>query len=228
MGSYAPSEVMSAADSATGLVVLNDLLDSWSNEHLICFAILEQSAPLQIGVASYTIGPGGALNMPRPLRINQGYAAAYVLDTDLNRYPVEVMQRTDWNLIGNLANINSSIPTRLFYDPQIPLGIINIWPVPSQPYTLFWDSYLPLVSFPSLQSVVSVPPGYSRAIKLNLTLELWPYFKPDNSTPGAVLVKQAMESKAAIKRTNVRPYRAIFDRSILAFPRSSYSIYRGS
>lgn len=227
IGEYAPSEVLSGADSSYGLIKLNDLLDSWSNESLICFAIQEQSAPLQVGIWSYTIGPGGMWNMPRPLRIPYGDGRAYIMDSGSNRYPVEVLQRTDWNLIGNLENINSDIPTRLFYDPQFPLGVINVWPVPLTNWTLFWDSYLPLVNFRDLSVPAALPPGYMRALKLNLALELWGGFKPDGSTPSPLLVGRAAKALAAVKRSNVRPYRALFDRALLRFPRSSYNIYRG-
>jgi hypothetical protein len=203
------------------------MLDSWSNDSLTCFAILEQSAPLIINQFQYTIGPGGDFNMPRPIRVKYGDGAAYIQDTNFNRYPIEVLQRSDWNLIGNLQNINSDIPTRMFYDPQYPLGIISVWPVPLTNWTIYWDSYLQLVEFRSLAMPAALPPGYDRAVKRNLALELWPYFKADNLSPGGLLVKQAAQSLASIKRSNVRPYRALFDRSLLRFPRSSYNIYRG-
>jgi len=201
--------------------------DSWSNESLTCYALLEQSFPLTVGISQYTIGPGGMVNQSRPLRVKYGDGAAYIQDSNFNRYPVEVLQQSDWNLIGNLANINSDIPTRMFYNPQYPLGIINVWPVPLTDWTLYFDSYLTFVGFPNLATPMALPPGYGRAIKRNLNLELWPYFKSDGSSPSPLMVLQARQSLGAIKRTNVRPYRALFDRSLLRFPRESYNIYRG-
>ncbi len=228
-GVFAPSEVLTAAASAQGLTTMNDLIDSWSNESLITFAIQEQAAPLQPGVWQYTIGPGGTWNMPRPLRVLTGPGRAYVMDSNGNRYPLEVIQRDQWNLIGNIQNIGSNLPTSLFFDPTgYPLATINVWPIPILPYMLFWDSFLPLVEIPTLATTVTLPPGYNRALKTNLALELAPYYKPDSWQPPALLVKQAAQSLAAVKRTNVRPYRALFDRAILRFPRASYNIFRGS
>lgn len=227
IGVYAPGEVLTSADSTLGLTVLDDMLDSWSNENLTCYAIQEQSAPLTPGTFQYTIGPGGMFNMPRPLRIKYGTGAAYILDTNGNRYVVDVVQRGQWNLIGNLSNINSDIPTTLFYDPQFPLGIMNIFPVPLINWILFWDSYLPFVTASNLATAFSLPPGYMRAIKLGLSVELWPYYKPDTAQPPALLLSQAVAAKSAVKRNNYRPYRALFDRDILRYPRSSYNIYRG-
>lgn len=227
IGVYAPGEVLTDADAQQGLVVLNDMLDGWSNENLTCYAIQEQSAPLSPNTFQYTIGAGGMWNMQRPLRIKYGTGAAYILDNNGNRYVVDVIQRAEWNLIGNISNINSDIPTTMFYDQQFPLGIINIFPVPLINWTLFFDSYLPFVNLTTLATSVSLPGGYMRAIKTNLSVELWPYYKPDTTPPPALLMKQAAESKANVKRNNYRPYRALFDRSILRYPQSSYNIYRG-
>lgn len=227
IGEYAPSEVINSADAAQGLICLNDMLDSWSNESLTSYAVTEQSFPLQPGISVYTIGAGGMINQPRPLRIPYGDGRAYIQDNNANRYPVEVLQRTDWNLIGNLANINSDIPTRMFYDSQYPLGIINVWPVPLIDWTLYFDSYLVFSEFRNLQQPAAFPPGYALAIKRNLDCYLWPYFKPDSMPLPTDRAIRAAQAKAAIKRTNVKPYRALFDRSILRFPRSSYNIYRG-
>lgn len=227
IGTYAPSEVLSGADSSYAFGKLNDLLDSWTNDSLITFAIQEQAAPLIPGTFQYTVGPGGMFNMPRPLRVLYGAARAYVMDQNGNRYPIEVVQRDQWNLIGNLINQSSSLPMTMFYDPQFPLGVINLWPIPTLPYTLFWDSFLPLVDFISLGSTVTLPPGYARALKLNEAVELWGAYKPDNVVLSPSLKFRADEALAAVKRTNIRPYRALYDRAILRWPRDSYNIYRG-
>lgn len=165
--------------------------------------------------------------MPRPFRILWGGARAYVMDGSGNRYPIEVVQRDQWNLIGNLSNQVSNLPVTLFYDPQFPLGIINLWPIPTINWTLFWDSYGPLIDFGTLATPISLPPGYNRALKLNTAVELWGAYKPDTLPIPPGLWRRATEALAAVRRTNVKPYRALFDRAILRFPRDSYNIYRG-
>src|ERR1700744_536055 len=122
LGVYAPGEVLSAADSSRGLQQLNAMMDSWSNETLICYAIQEQSYPLVVGQNQYTIGPGGNFNGTRPLKIIEGPVSAYIMDENSNRYPMEVIPQDRWNMIGLLTN-TSNIPDTLFYDPQYPLGI---------------------------------------------------------------------------------------------------------
>lgn len=226
IGVYSPGETISAADSARCLSILNDMLDSWSNESLTTYAILEQSVVLTIGQYQYTIGPGGNINATRPLRLIFGPGAAYLVDSSGNRYWIEVIPRDRWNLITNITNINSNIPEVLFYDPQFPLGIINVWPIPNVDYTLFFDSYLQFTEFAALNQDIGLPPGYTKAIKDSLAVEAFPYFKPDGATPSAVLIEVASKSKGNIMRTNIRENIALYDREILGRARGQYNIYQ--
>lgn len=226
IGVYAPGEVISAADSSRCLKILNDMLDSWSNENLACFEETEQSGTLVPGKASYTVGSGGDFNVTRPLRINDDPGRAYTLDANGNMFGLRVLPRAQWNLFGNRTQVNSSIPTDLFYDPQFPLGVLNLYPVPNQSLTIFWDSTLQLTEFAGLTSVANLPLGYNLAIKSNLAIECWPYFKPDNSTPGAALIASARSSKAAVKRTNRRGMVAQFDPVLTRHVRRTYNPYR--
>jgi hypothetical protein len=222
LGVYAPGETLSSADSGLGLAVLNDMLDSWSTESLSCYAILEQSVVLTPGVNQYSIGPGGAINGTRPTRLIIGPGAAYIQDPSLNNYPVNVVARDYWNLIGT-RNVNSNVPDTLFYDPQEPLGFINLFPTPNIGWTLYFDSYLQITQFATLYSTFSMPPGYLKAIKDCLAPELWPYFK--NGEVTMTLQRQAMVAKGNIKRSNVRENVALYDPEIIARAQGSYNIY---
>ena len=224
LGVYAAGETMSNADAQRGLTRLNNMLDSWSNESLSCYAIIEQTGTLQVGVSRYTIGSGGTFNMTRPLKINLGPGAATFQDSNNNNFDIEVVTQDQWNLIGNRA-VTSNIPDTLFYDPQYPLGVINIFPVPNIGGTLLWDSYLQLTDFTSLTTVLSLPPGYELAIKTNLAVHMKPYFTGTTLDPE--VKEQARESKANVKRTNIRPQQASYDPEIVSSVQPTYNIYRG-
>lgn len=218
---YSPGETALDADAARGFKTLNDLVDSWSNESLTCYAINQQSAPLVPGKYQYTIGEGGDFNMQRPLRIIAGVGRAYILDDNGNKYLVSVVPQDVYNWQSQ-NNINSNFPDTLFYDPQFPLGIINIFPVPNISYTIFWESYLQLTEFASLAATLNLPPGYERAFKKNLAVELAPFY------PTAVLsqatIAQAARALGNIKRTNTRPLVATYDSEIVAHGSYSYNI----
>ena len=55
--------------------------------------------------------------------------------------------------------------------------------------------------FATLSTVYAFPPGYERAIRANLALELAPMWDRE---PAAALVQRAMQSLVAIKRANRR------------------------
>ncbi len=231
MGVYSPGETIPDNDAERGLIVANDMIDSWSTESLTCYAILEQSTTLTPNKSAYTIGTVGSpdINATRPIRLRTGAGAAYLQDSTGNNYWVNVETQMSWNLIGNRSQqVNSNIPDRLFYDPQFPLGVLNFFPVPNQGITAFWDSFLQLTQFPDLATDITFPPGYALAIKDNLRIMLCPYFKPDMFQVPQLWFEMANRSKANIKRSNSRPDSIVFDQELLPRATAAWNIYRDS
>ncbi len=222
LGVYGPGEVANAADFERGLSVLNQMLDEWSNSSLACWATLEQVITLTPGKWAYTVGPGGDLDGTRPLRIERVPGAAYILDQSGTQYPVTVVDQADWNLRGS-RNTNSNFPDMLFYDPQDPLGIINLDPIPNAGYQLHFMCFLPLGNFQSLDLPISFPPGYTKAIRLNLCLDLKPFFTSAQIAQDVYM--QAANALASVKRTNTKIRQARLDPEILAKAPGMFSIY---
>lgn len=224
---YSPGVSVLAADGSRALSCLNQMLDEWSNESLACFANVEQSFVLVPGKNQYTIGlyNNADINLARPLEILTGPGAAYLVDSNNNRFPVEVIEQDQWNQIGLLTE-QTDLPDTMFYNPQNPLGVINIFGTPSSAYTLFFDSRLPFADIPSLTVAISLPLGYVSAIKNNLSIRLWPYYKQGD--PPAWLIELASRSLAAIKRTNIKSSPSQYDSAIVSKASSSYNIYSDS
>ncbi len=221
LGIYGPGDTISAADSARALSVLNDMMDLWSNDSLACFANTTQTFNLVVGISTYTAGSGGAIPGARPLKVMDMPGSAYLTDSQGNKYQVDVVDQMTWNM-RTCAAVNSNLPDTLFYDPQFPLGIVNIWPTPSQVYACSFLSYLQLADFGSQAATFSLPPGYKRAITTNLAVMLKPYFTAAQLDPDVRI--EAMESKGAIKRTNMKPQRASYDPELVARGSGSYNI----
>lgn len=223
---YAPGEIVSDADAERMLSVLNDMLDNWSNLTLSCFSILESSFVLVPGQQQYTIGPGGFINGQRPLKILDGPGTAYVQDFNGNNYGVSVVPKDQWNLYGNRSElITSDFPDTIYYDPQFPLGIVNVMPIPTIGYTMFFDSYSQLADLSSLTATLSLPPGYKRAITTNLAMTAKPYFKTAQIDP--LIVAEALKTHGDIKRTNMRTNIAIMEPELVSRAEVSYNIYTG-
>jgi hypothetical protein len=224
IGYYATSETMTGADTSRGLDQFNKLLDSWSNETSACFCITENSFPLVVNQISYTIGPGGNINVARPLKLIEGRGAAYVQDFEGNNTDVEIVTRQDWNSIGNrTTTTNSNTPDTIFYDPQMPLGIINVYPAPNIGYTMFFDSYSQLADVSNVATQLDLPPGYELALQSNLAVLLGTFVK---NAPVSPDVKEiARETKAIIKRTNHRMNTVRFDPGVSTGNGGGYNIY---
>ena len=230
LGVYGPGDTISDADAERSLSTLNDMLDIWSNESLACFDWITQTFTMIPNKFQYTIGPASLhpdIVGQRPLRVSDAPGASYLLDTNLNRYLMDTVDQLTWN-IQTTAVANSDLPNILFYDPQFPLGVINIWPTPSSSWTCSFLSYLQLGDFSSLTASFNLPPGYKRAITTNLCLSLKPYFASSQIDP--LIIKEASETKASIKRNNMRTQVAVFDPELVSRGNAVYNIYtdRGS
>lgn len=222
IGIYAPGETMTDADAERGLVVLNNILDGWSNEAQACFAMLTQTLTLEVNKVSYTIGPSVSadVNAVRPLKIIQ----CYMTDTLQNNYPIAIVTQYEWNFIVN-KQINGQIPTTLFYDPQDPIGILNFWPSPVLEWDVSFTSYLQLNAFANLSADVILPRGYEPALSYTLAVELCPFF---GKVPHPTLSEMASRYLANIKRTNQRDIMAVYDDEIVARGGRGYSIFSDS
>ncbi len=215
IGAYGPGQIVTAADSSRGLDQLNKLLDSLSNESLACFAISQINFTLIPGKTQYSIGTTGTpdINATRPLKIREGEGMAYVQDSNGNNYDVVVVPQSRWNMLGNRSVLTqSNVPSMLFYDPQFPLGLINIYPTPTVGYQMFVSSLLQLASMQSLTQFFNLPPGYELMLETALAEQLWPFFK--SSEISATLQRQATKAKAVIKRLNKRNDLATLDDSL--------------
>lgn len=219
---YAPGETFTLPDGARGRQVLNDMLDSWSNESLFCVTWLTQTFTMIPNVSAYTVGPSAAIPGARPLRISNVSGSAYILDAAGNKYMMDVLDQMQWNLVTT-AVANSDLPDTIFYDPQFPLGVINIWPTPNNSYTCSFLSLKQLDGFHTLDSPFSLPPGYKLALTTNLAIALKPYFRDAQLDP--IIIQRAMESKAAVKRNNMRPQVAVLDPELVSRGSSTYNIY---
>lgn len=222
LGYLGRTQIMSAGDANDGINTFNALLDSWSNESLMSYVILQRSFTLQAMQQTYTIGTGGVINSVRPYEIT----SAFVRDSSQLDYGMEIYNRSQWDNIGE-KNITSQIPQVLFYDSQYPLGIINIFPLPLVNYTIFFNSTTNQVDMSTMTQVLSLPVGYERAIILNLALEFmsagFPCLLDDKAL--ARLITNAAEAKGNIKRANIKLVVADYDQAIVSRSYASYNIY---
>lgn len=185
------SEVLAADEANDGLLTLNDMLDSWSNDNLLTTSLTLESFSLT-GASSYTIGTGGNFNTSRPINIVTAVVRLASVD-----YPLTIITPEQYQTEIAEKSITSSIPEYLTYDNGYPLGIITMYATPSSGSTLRMLSNKPLANLSALTTTVDLPPGWKRALRYNLALEMAPEYGQE---PSASVVAIAASSLGAIKR----------------------------
>jgi len=186
---------MTASEGANGLYALNSMLNSWQLERLSCYAIhKDESLTWTANAASMTVGSGGGLNITRPIKIED-----IVFTYNSTDYPVEKMlTREQYDAIPIKTN-TSSFPQWAFYDPAFTLANLYVYPVPSAALTLAIYSWQTLQNFGTLDTTLSLPPGYQKAIETNLAIEIAPEY---NRTIPDDVRRMAAQAKANIKTVN--------------------------
>ena len=197
LGAIAQGETPSSNASADGLSVLNEMLDSWSNEGLILFDRTIETFSLVASTASYTIGSGATFNTARPIRLIQANAKQ---SGDNSEFPIRILNSDEYS------------------------RIIYVWPVPSATASLILYSDKPLSNFSLIADTVSLPPGYKEAMRYNLAVRLAPEYGRPISQDIAMI---ASESKAAIMRTNNEPVYMQSDVFGLVGDKKQFNIHTG-
>lgn len=197
IGVLSVGEEPTAQENQDALQVLNDMIDSWSNENLMIFHKVLQTQTLTADQQVYTAGSGGDFNITRPMKIEDPIIRL-TNGADSNDYPLKVISQKEWSLITE-KNTDADIPQLLFYEDNFPLGNVYLWPKPNSAKTLLFYSWEPLTTYSDLTTTLSLPPGYQRALRYNFALELAPEYGVQASQE---IVGIAMESKGLLKVKN--------------------------
>lgn len=152
------------------------MIMQWNRKRWLIWHTLDVSV-VSTGANSYTIGPGGNINTTlRPNRLEAAFLRLLTNPAgplDQVDYDMEVLQaREDYNRIP-LKNL-PSFPTRVFYDPVYPLGVLWPYPVPQASiYEMHFTIRDVLTQFTSLsQSLSGLAPEYIPALFYNLVVRL--------------------------------------------------------
>jgi hypothetical protein len=193
-GTFASGETPSTSETADALLALNLMLETWSNEQLSVYQVINYSHALTGGTQSYTIGSGGAFDTPRPVKIQTPGITVSGL-----RHDLKMLSAADWAKIPE-KGLTGLLPRGVYNDNGYPLATLNFSPIPNVAVT--FDAYLwsPLQQFAAATDTVELPPAYARALKFNLAVDIAnEYGLPVSDVVGA----EAQASKKAIVTLNL-------------------------
>lgn len=204
LGVYEAGAAIDGADSDDALDTLNEWVDSLAAERLSIYRILRTVLTLTANTASYTIGSGGTINIVRPLWIQHAGLVVNTGVTPVTEVPIRVFTEEEYARQTPKA-LTSNLCEGIYYDYAWTAGLATIrpWPIPNVGTTqLVLYTPLAVTTFPDLSTGYTFPPGYPRAIRANLAMELAADF---NVEPSDAVRRMATQGLATIKRANWRP-----------------------
>ncbi len=164
-GGLEDDEQPTAAQEKIALRALNRMVKAWGVKGLKAWCWMETTLSLTTGAAAYAIGPGGALDIPRPLEIKNPRKVV-----DSQETPLRLVSRSDYmNQVGKLG---LGEPVFVYYDPQLDSGQLYVWPSPSDEYHIRFSARQHIDDFDLTTNDPFFPPEWLDAIVYGLAMRL--------------------------------------------------------
>jgi hypothetical protein len=199
LGVLGSGETPEADEASDALDTLNDMLDAWDSDGLMIYTTRIDDFPITSAKQLYTLGSGGDFNIDRPAVIDRASIVILSNPAQPLEYPIPVYTTQDWQEKVPIKNSPGNIPLLVYDDGGFPLRNLTFWPFASDNTNFRLYSWQRLAKFTDQVTVQSFPPGYSRAIRYNLALELASDF---GVQPSATLIAFALQSLAVVKSSN--------------------------
>lgn len=200
IGVLASGEAVPIEEANDGLMVLNQMLDSWNADRLAIYTTNTADFALTSGQQAYTFGIGGDFNTTWPARIDSMSAILLNNPTNPIEVPMDMYSVEDWQTKLPVKNVSGSFPLICYDDGGFPLRTLSMWPIPQgQAVNVRIYSWQGLGMPANLQANVNFPPGYAEAFRYNLAVRLSAEFAAPLPPSVAAI---AIESLARIKSMN--------------------------
>lgn len=162
----------SAADTNNAFTRLSWLLSQWNRKRWLIYHLIDV-AKVCTGAQSYTIGPAGDFNTPRPDQLEYCFLRQITQSqpNQIDYYLKAMLAREDYAKISLKGLV--SFPQVYFYDSGWPSGTLYPWPIPQASiYELHIGVKDQLTAFTGLTQSINLPPEYEAALYYNLLIRL--------------------------------------------------------
>jgi len=218
IGMLAEGEEPSADTMQDSIMAMNQMIQSWDTERLAVFNTMDQVFIWPAYQMTRTIGPTGNFVGDRPIEIDD---ATYFKDPQSGlSFGVKLINQQQYDGIA-FKTVTSTYPQVMWVNNTFPDMTMTIYPVPIKALEWHIISVEQLKEVDSVATDMTFPPGYLRAFRYNLAMELAPEFGVE---PSQQVQRIAMTSKRDLKRIN-------FPGDLMAIPypivatRQRYNIY---
>lgn len=192
----------SAEDTNNCLRRLNQLISQWNRKRWLIFNLITVSFT-STGAISYTVGPGGNFNTPRPDRLENGCFFRQLNTSGSNQvdYSLDLIQSKE-NYDRITLKSMGTWPSQVFYDSAYPMGNAFIWPVPASGlYEIFLLMKSQITAFTGLSQAISLPPEYEVALNYNGQVRTRIAYR---MPPDPLMIGLAKDSLNVLREANVQ------------------------
>lgn len=217
LGAVGQGETPSPEQLAAGLAALNELAESWSTQKAFIASLATAIYPLSTGVQTYTLGTAGTFTTTRPIKIEE--IVLLLVDpgataTGKLRFPIKMITYEEWAALTPKTDAGTT-PTHVYNDYGNPVMTLSFWPIPT--FTTNTPSvelftWVSVPSFATLSTVVTLWPGYQRALKYALAVDLLPEAGVPAQANAQFVTAMAQQSMQAIQTLNQQLEQPTFDR----------------
>jgi len=221
IGMLAEGETPSAETASDALSAMNQMLDSWSTERLSVFNTQDQVFTWPAGQITQSLGPSGDFIGNRPVQLDD---STYYRDPATNvSFGIKMINQQQYDGIA-VKTVSSTYPQVLWINMENPDVSMTIYPKPTRDLEWHFISVTELAQPALLNTVLLFPPGYLRAFRYNLAMEVAAEFGVE---PSPQVKRIAMSSKRNIKRINATGDIMSLPYSIVA-TRQRFNVYAGN
>ena len=221
LGVLAEGETPSAALSQDALNAMNQMIDSWNLERLMIYNTQDQTFNWPASEVTRTLGPTGDFVGSRPISVDD---STYFRDPGTNvSYGIKIINQQQYDGIA-VKTVTSTYPQVLWINMEYPNITMTIYPVPTRLLEWHIISADPITNAVTLNTELTFPPGFLRAFKYNLAVEIATEFGME---PPANIMRLAMTSKRNIKRINGNDDIMSMPYSLVA-TRQRFNVYAGN
>ena len=207
VGILAGGELPNGNDANDCLIVLQGMWDSWNAERLMIPTVPRNLYNLTAGQQAYTIGidPTGAMvanfSVPRPPAIERMGIITPNNPAQPLELPLQYLTVAQWQEVP-VKNIQSALPQYCWDDQGFPFRTLTFWPEPNVNLQVAIYPWAALTAPAALTTQMAFPPGYQKAFRYNLAVDLAAEFPPVEPQILQAVAAIAIESKRIVKAMN--------------------------